>query len=369
MRMANMGPEGQKNTSSNTNSSASELKKQLLKWCKESLEGTGVDVNNFKKDWTDGRALLGILHTQTDGEVPGWEGSESRDVRTNLEAGFAGADSLGVGRLLLVEDLARCHENNTDPDELSVMTYVAELRSALMMRAASKLSSSNTPEPAPEPVVPPEPKECENCKRLQEELDALKKHLEESQANLKELTEKAEKQCEELKKALDDAAQEREKNAETRQQQQKEFFDARDELMKTCTAIDEKNKELIKELENARRERDDALKSAAKEKEDAENSREELMKTNKSLEEKDEELKSALKEKEDVDKSRDELMEKCKSLEEENEEGMAQKLAEILSKDKEELYRFGVSAKTWILENKNNIVLTKKIIDLLEEKE
>lgn len=52
---------------------------------------------------------------------------------------------------------------------------------------------------------------------------------------------------------------------------------------------------------------------------------------------------------------------------EENEQGMADALSCIMVQNDVELYEFGKKSKNWILENKNNIISTRKIINLFDK--
>ena len=56
-------------------------------------------------------------------------------------------------------------------------------------------------------------------------------------------------------------------------------------------------------------------------------------------------------------------------LEDETEDSMAAALTTIMKQKSEVIHSFGGRAKRWILNNKNNIKLTKKIINLINEKE
>ena len=248
--------------------SAAELKRALLRWCNECLEPTGLSVNNFTNDWTDGRALLGILHTQTRGAVRGWEGSADRDVRENLEAGFAGAEALGVCRMLLVDDLARCHETHTAPDEHAVMTYVAEVHSALAGVTACGSPQEENPESdtqqggtkegqegeEKEQEDAPMVIECENCKRLLEELARLQAQLGEAQEGLETLAGRAEAECGALQKANEELRRERDGVREAARQQQAEFAAVRDEMVQLSRDLAAKNEQLLRELGDARTE-------------------------------------------------------------------------------------------------------------------
>lgn len=56
-------------------------------------------------------------------------------------------------------------------------------------------------------------------------------------------------------------------------------------------------------------------------------------------------------------------------LEDETEDGMATALTTILKQDSKDIHSFGERAKRWIIDNKNNIKSTKKIISLISKKE
>ena len=56
------------------------------------------------------------------------------------------------------------------------------------------------------------------------------------------------------------------------------------------------------------------------------------------------------------------------ALDREDAEGMGEKIREILSMTREELHEFGLSAKSWILENKNDKMQISRIIEFINEK-
>ena len=55
-------------------------------------------------------------------------------------------------------------------------------------------------------------------------------------------------------------------------------------------------------------------------------------------------------------------------LEDESKEGIAKKLTEILAQSDEELFQKGQRARRFVLEEKNNVIQAKKILDMLEGK-
>jgi len=116
------------------------LKEILLQYCRSCLRDTGIPMDNFTSHWSDGRAFLGLLHNHDKDTVPDFEKrcaepvTDIEERKRNLEDAFAAAERIGAPRLLLVEDVAGPEE----PDEHSVMTYVAELHSAFEMDKAHR---------------------------------------------------------------------------------------------------------------------------------------------------------------------------------------------------------------------------------------
>ena len=54
-------------------------------------------------------------------------------------------------------------------------------------------------------------------------------------------------------------------------------------------------------------------------------------------------------------------------FEDESLDGFIFKIKEIINKDRIELFEFGKRSRNWVLENKNNIIQTKKIIDMIQK--
>lgn len=54
-------------------------------------------------------------------------------------------------------------------------------------------------------------------------------------------------------------------------------------------------------------------------------------------------------------------------LEDESAEGIAKKMQQVLANPEEELFRKGMEARTFVLEQKNNVIQAKKILDMLRE--
>lgn len=96
-------------------------KDALLLWCQKKTQGyNGVDVKNFTSSWApDGLAFCALIHKHKPGLLD-YNSLDKSDHKGNMEKAFAAAESLGICRLLDVEDMT----NGDKPDEKSVMTYL-----------------------------------------------------------------------------------------------------------------------------------------------------------------------------------------------------------------------------------------------------
>ncbi|KAG7461305.1 hypothetical protein MATL_G00208680 [Megalops atlanticus] len=98
-------------------------KKALLLWVREqcSRAGCTLNIRDFKSSWRSGVAFLAILHSLRPDLVDLSE-AENRTNQQNLEEAFRLAErELRIPRLLEPEDV-----DIKDPDEKSIMTYVAQ---------------------------------------------------------------------------------------------------------------------------------------------------------------------------------------------------------------------------------------------------
>jgi len=262
------------------------LKDVLLQYCRNCLEGTNIPMDNFTRHWSDGRAFLGLLHHHDNEIVPDFDERCAEPVtdidqrKRNLEDAFAAAERIGAPRLLLVDDVA----GPEDPDEHSVMTYVAELHSAFETDKAHRERERAAAEERA--------KNQAMLDRTEAELEAAKaRHVESS------------RRIASTEKMAQDA---REKLSE----KEKENEQLRKELEKEK----EKNKKLEKELEDERKKpRVDPAEKEGLEKELAEE-KDKNDKLNKSLEDKDKEIEKLRKELEE-EKAKNEKLRK--ELEEE----------------------------------------------------
>ncbi|NWU90576.1 SYNE2 protein, partial [Upupa epops] len=96
--------------------------KALLLWVKEqcSLHGS-INVTDFKSSWRSGLPFLAIIQTLRPGLVD-LEKAKARSNKENLKEAFRIAEvELNIPRLLEPEDV-----DVTNPDEKSIMTYVAQ---------------------------------------------------------------------------------------------------------------------------------------------------------------------------------------------------------------------------------------------------
>ncbi|CAH2328699.1 nesprin-2 isoform X2 [Pelobates cultripes] len=97
-------------------------KKALLQWANEKCAQQGsIGVKDFKSSWKNGLAFLAIIHSLRPDSVD-MEKIKDRTDEENLREAFRIAEEeLQIPRLLEPEDV-----NVPDPDEKSIMTYVAQ---------------------------------------------------------------------------------------------------------------------------------------------------------------------------------------------------------------------------------------------------
>ena len=97
-------------------------KQTLMNWAQNHMMGYDIPLNNFTKDWQDGKAFNAIIHRNKP-ELIDMEDVMRSGARDNLERAFHVAEkNLGVVRLLDPEDM-----EVAKPDERSIITYVSSL--------------------------------------------------------------------------------------------------------------------------------------------------------------------------------------------------------------------------------------------------
>merc|ERR1719498_2165637 len=103
---------------------ASEVKRALLEWVNKKTEGyervNPPGVKNFTRDWSNGLAWCALINRHRPNLVD-YNDCLGKSNAENLETAFAAAESLGIPRLLDVEDM-----DVELPDEKSVLTYTME---------------------------------------------------------------------------------------------------------------------------------------------------------------------------------------------------------------------------------------------------
>ena len=91
-------------------------------WCQRVTSGYhdgGSAIANFSRSWKSGLPFVAIIHHFHPGLIEFDAEASDRDA---CECAFAVAESLGISRILEVEDIC----DNAVPDERIVMMYVAE---------------------------------------------------------------------------------------------------------------------------------------------------------------------------------------------------------------------------------------------------
>ena len=225
-------------SSSTSNSGGSaELKRILLKWANRSLNKRDMNVTRFTDEWRDGMAFLTILHDHDPELVPDYDTRTAENREDNLEAAFSAAEKLGVSRLLYVEDMVAPEKL----DENSVVTYVAELHTAILEDKNRRAE--------------------ESAKSAQEEADKAAKdaqsQMSEIQRLLEEERQKNEKLAEELS-ASKSAQEEADKAAREAQSQ----TTVTQQKLEEETSRNEKLAEEVSAAKSAQEEADKAAKEA-----------------------------------------------------------------------------------------------------------
>ena len=113
--------------------------KGLLLWCQRVTKGYpkgGNAIKNFSRSWKPGLPFVAIIHHFRPDIIEFNPDASNRDA---CEAAFAAAESLGIVRILDVEDIC----DTPVPDKKIVMTYIAEYfkKFAVMEAADSKCVS------------------------------------------------------------------------------------------------------------------------------------------------------------------------------------------------------------------------------------
>ena len=96
--------------------------KGLLLWCQRVTNGYhkgGSVIKDFSRSWKSGLPFVAIIHHFLPDLIEFDKDASARDA---CESAFSVAESLGICRILDVEDIC----DNPVPDKKIVMTYVAE---------------------------------------------------------------------------------------------------------------------------------------------------------------------------------------------------------------------------------------------------
>jgi hypothetical protein len=99
-------------------------KEGLLLWCRKKTAGyREIDpptIQNFTTHWKNGLAFCALIHKHQPHLID-YDSLDKNDAAKNLELAFSVAESLGIPRLLDIEDMLV-----DKPDERSIMTQVSE---------------------------------------------------------------------------------------------------------------------------------------------------------------------------------------------------------------------------------------------------
>ena len=99
----------------------------LLDWAKSKLSGyPNVKVINFKTSWRNGLAFCALIHHFYPDLIP-YDTLIAHDIKHNCKLAFEAGEKLGIPRVIEPENMVI----KTIPDQLAVITYLHQLRSAL----------------------------------------------------------------------------------------------------------------------------------------------------------------------------------------------------------------------------------------------
>ena len=105
----------------------------LLSWCQLVTEGYrngGNTIENFSRSWRSGLPFVAIIHKFRPDLIEFDRDASNRDA---CEAAFSAAASVGITRILDVEDIC-----DTIPNAHTVIAYVAQYFNKFVVEAASE---------------------------------------------------------------------------------------------------------------------------------------------------------------------------------------------------------------------------------------
>jgi filamin len=104
----------------------------LLKWVRQQIPE--YNINNFGKDWNDGKAIVALSNSLEPGIYPNHMQLDANDSLENAKLGTDLAEKhFEIPKVLAPEDMV-----NSEVDELSVMTYISYFRDYLNHSAKRK---------------------------------------------------------------------------------------------------------------------------------------------------------------------------------------------------------------------------------------
>ncbi|XP_067936924.1 dystonin-like [Watersipora subatra] len=114
------------------------VRQSLLQWSQQTTSSYPIKITDFSRCWRDGKAFLYLIHRNRP-ELVNMRQVASNTSQENLELAFATAEKeLGVTRLLDPEDM-----QVDQPDEKSVITYVASLYNVFPLPSPTKSVHDN----------------------------------------------------------------------------------------------------------------------------------------------------------------------------------------------------------------------------------
>jgi hypothetical protein len=112
-------------------------KNELLAWVRSKIPE--YNINNFQKDWNDGKAICGLVNAVGGGNlIPGHRGLDPNNKLVNATNGIdTGYQALGVPKLVMPEEM-----NHPRVDEQAMMTYISYYRDVDLAKSKQRSLAS-----------------------------------------------------------------------------------------------------------------------------------------------------------------------------------------------------------------------------------
>lgn len=95
----------------------------LLRWCRERTQDYQVEITNFSSSWSDGNALIALLHSVVPDEISYSRLREGHSANSKFEHAFSATHRMGITCTLDLSDLLESERPSWEP----IMDYVTQI--------------------------------------------------------------------------------------------------------------------------------------------------------------------------------------------------------------------------------------------------